>query len=189
MSGAAPLSARLSLMLTELRVPTIKRVAPDLCQQADKEGWPGQRLLEALMEHELAQRETRRIDRHRAEANLSPDKRLSNFDFSAVPSVSKAQVIALAEGHEWLGRGANVLLFGSPGVGKSHLVSGLCHALIEAGRRVYFSRCSVSGKPATSFPHARCLPRMPASTTTARRATWKEEDAGRTWARPPGGSC
>mgnify|MGYP000090616649 CR=1 FL=1 len=40
MSGAAALSGRLALMLTELRVPTIKRVAADLCQQSDKEGWP-----------------------------------------------------------------------------------------------------------------------------------------------------
>jgi DNA replication protein DnaC len=142
MSAGATLSARLGLMLTELRLPTIKRVVADICQQSDKEGWPGQRLLEALVEHELAEREARRIDRHRAAANLSPDKRLSNFDFAAVPSVSKAQVTALAEGTEWLDRGANVLLFGPPGVGKSHLVSGLCHALIEAGRRVYFSRCS-----------------------------------------------
>lgn len=142
MNGLASMSPRLGLMLTELRMPTIKRVAADLCQQADKEGWPGQRLLEALVEHELAERETRRIDRHRAEANLGPDKRLSNFDFSAVPSVSKAQVMALAEGLEWLDRGANLLLFGPPGVGKSHLVTGLCHALVEAGRRVYFSRCS-----------------------------------------------
>ena len=53
---------------------------------------------------------------------LSPDKRLSSFDFAAVPSVSKAQVMALAEGTEWLDRGANVLLFGPPGVGKSHLI-------------------------------------------------------------------
>lgn len=95
-----------------------------------------------LLEHELSERETRRMDRHRAESGLSPDKRLSSFEFAAVPSVSKAQVMALAEGHEWLDRGANVLLFGPTGVGKSHLVCGLGHALIEAGRRVLFTRCS-----------------------------------------------
>jgi DNA replication protein DnaC len=132
---------RLALMLSELRLPTIKRLAGDLCAQSDREGWPGRRLLEAVLEHEVAERETRRIDRHRAESQLSPDKRLSSFDFAAVPSVSKALVTALAEGHEWLDRGANVLLFGPPGVGKSHLVCGLGHALIEAGRRVLFTRC------------------------------------------------
>ncbi len=132
---------RLGLMLSELRLPTIKRIAGDLCAQSDREGWPGKRLLEAVLEHEVAERETRRIDRHRAESQLSPDKRLSSFDFAAVPSVSKALVTALAEGHEWLDRGANVLLFGPPGVGKSHLVCGLGHALIEAGRRVLFTRC------------------------------------------------
>jgi DNA replication protein DnaC len=135
-------SGRLGLMLTELRLPTIKRLASNLCTQSDSEGWPGQRLLEVVFEHEMAERETRRIDRHRAESALSPDKRLSSFDFAAVPSVSKAQVMALAEGHEWLERGANVLLFGPPGVGKSHLVCGLGHALIDAGRRVLFTRCS-----------------------------------------------
>ena len=132
---------RLGLMLSELRLPTIKRLAGDLCAQSDREGWPGRRLLEAVLEHEVAEREIRRIDRHRAESQLSPDKRLSSFDFAAVPSVSKALVTALAEGHEWLDRGANVLLFGPPGVGKSHLVCGLGHALIEAGRRVLFTRC------------------------------------------------
>lgn len=133
---------RLGLMLSELRLPTVKRLAHDLCEQSDREGWTGRRLIEALLEHEVAEREIRRIDRHRAESQLSPDKRLSSFDFAAVPSVSKAQVTALAEGHEWLDRGANVLLFGPPGVGKSHLVCGLGHALIEAGRRVLFIRCT-----------------------------------------------
>ena len=134
--------ARLELMLVELRLPSIRRLAGDLCAQSDREGWPGHRLLEALLEHEMNEREIRRIERHRAESALSPDKRLSSFDFAAVPSVSKAQVTALAEGHEWLDRGANVLLFGPPGVGKSHLVCALGHALIEAGRRVLFTRCS-----------------------------------------------
>ena len=142
MSGATLAAAgRLGIMLGELRLPTIKRLAEDLCAQSDREGWRAHRLLEALLEHELAERETRRLDRHRAESGLSPDKRLSNFDFAAVPSVSKAQVTALAEGTEWLDRGANVLLFGPPGVGKSHLVCALGHALIDAGRRVLFMRC------------------------------------------------
>jgi DNA replication protein DnaC len=143
MSGAAVESGgRLGMMLRDLRLPTIKRLATDLCAQSDREGWPGTRLLEALLEHELAERETRRIDRHRVESGLSPDKRLSSFEFAAVPSVSKAQVMALAEGQEWLDRGANVLLFGPPGVGKSHLVCALGHALIDVGRRVLFMRCS-----------------------------------------------
>ena len=142
MSGATITAGRLGLMLTELRLPTIKRLAADLCTQSDREGWPGHRLLEALLEHEIAEREARRIDRHRVESCLGPDKRLSSFDFAAVPSVSKAQVMALAEGQEWLDRGANVLLFGPPGVGKSHLVCGLGHALVDAGRRVLFTRCS-----------------------------------------------
>lgn len=141
MSGATVAEGRLGLMLTELRLPTIKRLAVHLCAQSDHEGWPGQRLLEALFEHEMAEREQRRIERHRAESALSPDKRLSSFDFAAVPDVSKAQVMALAGAHEWLDRGSNLLLFGPPGVGKSHLVCGLGHALIEAGRRVLFTRC------------------------------------------------
>jgi len=111
MSGATITAGRLELMLAELRLPTVRRLAAQVCAQSDREGWPAHRLLEALLEHELAEREQRRLDRHRAESCLSPDKRLSGFDFAAVPSVSKAQVMALAEGHEWLDRGANVLLF------------------------------------------------------------------------------
>ena len=139
---SAPTNARLSLMLNELRLPTMKRLAAEVCTQSDREGWPAHRLLESLLEHEMNEREVRRIERHRIESNLSPDKRLSGFDFAAVPSVSKAQVMALAEGHEWLNRGANVLLFGPPGTGKSHLISALGHALIDSGRRVLFTRCS-----------------------------------------------
>ena len=141
-AGTGNSAGRMGTMLNELRLPTMKRLADDLCAQSDREGWPGHRLLEALLEHELAERETRRLDRHRVESGLSPDKRLSSFDFSAVPSVSKALVTSLAEGHEWLNRGANILLFGPPGVGKSHLVCALGHALIDAGRRVLFTRCS-----------------------------------------------
>ena len=40
-------STRLGMMLTDLRLPTIKRLAGDLCAQSDTEGWPAHRLLEA----------------------------------------------------------------------------------------------------------------------------------------------
>ncbi|OIM95914.1 AAA family ATPase, partial [Bradyrhizobium elkanii] len=63
-----------------------------------------------------------------------------NFDFEAVPMISKAQVTALAAGDGWLGKGANLLLFGPPGGGKSHLASALGLALIENGWRVLFTR-------------------------------------------------
>ena len=47
--------------------------------------------------------------------------------------VSKAQVMALASGDAWLGKGANILLFGPPGGGKSHLSAALGLALVENG--------------------------------------------------------
>jgi DNA replication protein DnaC len=62
------------------------------------------------------------------------------FDFDAVPMVSKAQVQALAASEAWLEKGANLLCFGPPGGGKSHLAAALGMALIEKGWRVLFTR-------------------------------------------------
>ena len=129
-------AARLPLMLTDLRLPTIKRLWADLTAQSDREGWRAERLLSVLFEHEMAERETRRLARHRAESDLPPDKSIDSFDFAAVPSLSKPHVAALIEGDGWLEQGANVLLFGPPGVGKSHLIAAIGHGLIDRGWRV-----------------------------------------------------
>ena len=133
-------TARLGLMLGELRLPTIKTVWPRFAEQADKEGWPAARFLAAIAEHELAERDRRRIERHLAEARLPPGKTLDGFDFAAVPMLSKAQVMAVAAGDAWLAQGANLLLFGPPGGGKSHLAAAIGLALIEAGFKVLFTR-------------------------------------------------
>ena len=133
-------AGRLALMLGELHLPTVARLWPEFAARADKEGWPAARFLSALLEHELAERAQRRIERHRAESRLPPDKTLTSFDFGAVPMLSKAHVLALASGDAWLDKGATLLLFGPPGVGKSHLSAGIGHALIEAGYRVLFTR-------------------------------------------------
>ena len=132
----------LPLILNELRLPTVKRLWAALAEQANKDGWPAERYLAAVMEHELAERETRRLERHRLEAQLLPDKLLSSFDFTAVPNLSKAHVTALIEGDSWIEQGANLLLFGPPGVGKSHLVCAIGNGLIDRGYRVHFTRTS-----------------------------------------------
>jgi len=91
-------AARLELLLTDLRLPAVKLM------------W------KKLAEHEVAERGRRRIERHLAEARLPVGKTLATFDFEAVPMVSKAQVMALAAGDSWLEKGANLLLFGPPGL-------------------------------------------------------------------------
>src|SRR5690242_20855915 len=133
-------AARLCLALGDLRLPAIKTIWPDFATRADKEGWPAARFLASLIEHELAERSNRRIQRHLEEARLPPGKAFDSFDFEAVPMVSKAQVMALAAGDSWVNNGANLLLFGPPGGGKSHLAAALGFALVENGWRVLFTR-------------------------------------------------
>lgn len=135
-------AARLSLILNELRLPAIKHLWPSFAERSDKEGWPAARFLAAMAEHEIAERDRRRIERHLGEARLLPGKTLENFEFQAVPMVSKAQVMALCAGDSWLEQGANLMLFGPPGAGKSHLASAIGLALVEKGQRVLFVRTS-----------------------------------------------
>ena len=132
--------ARVELLLGELRLPGVKLMWAKLAAQSDKEGWPAARFLAALAELEVADRVRRRTERHMAEAKLPPGKTIAAFDFAHVPMVSKAQVMALAAGDAWLEKGANVLLFGPPGGGKSHLAAALGLALVENGWRVLFTR-------------------------------------------------
>jgi DNA replication protein DnaC len=133
-------AARIELLLGELRLPGIKLIWAALAQTADKEGWPAARFLAALAEQEMVERRRRRFERHLEEAKLPPGKTIEAFDFEAVPMISKAQVQALAAGDAWLENGSNLLCFGPPGGGKSHLAAALGLALIEKGWRVLFTR-------------------------------------------------
>jgi len=135
-------AAGVPIMLTELRLPTMKRLWADLAEKSNREGWPAERFLGALLGHELAERETRRLARARADSQLPPGKGLEQFDFSVVSTLSKAHVMALAEADSWLAQGHNLLAFGPPGVGKTHLLAGIGQAMIDRGHKVLFVRTS-----------------------------------------------
>ena len=111
-------------------------------ERADKEGWPAARFLAALAEHEVAERDRRRIERHLADARLPPGKTLDGFEFEAVPTISKAHVMAIRAGDGWIDQGANLILLGGPGGGKTHLASAIGLGLVEKGWRVLFARTS-----------------------------------------------
>lgn len=63
---------RLTLILNDLRLPAIKQAWPEFVARADTEAWPAARLLAALAEHEIAERDRRRIERHLLDARLPP---------------------------------------------------------------------------------------------------------------------
>src|SRR3546814_12269717 len=100
MSRNAPAidAQRLSLILNDLRLPAIKLIWPDFTTRADKEGWPGARLLAALAEHEIAERDRRRIERHLGEARLPPGKTLDSFAFDVVPMLPPPRTTRLCSG-------------------------------------------------------------------------------------------
>ena len=133
-------TARLPLLLGELRLPTIGKLWQSFTARADREGWPSARLLATLAELVLAERAQRRTQRHLLAARLPPGKTLGSSDFASVPMISHAHVTALASGDAWLKKGVNILLFGPSGSGKSHLGAALGHALVENGYRVLFTR-------------------------------------------------
>jgi DNA replication protein DnaC len=129
----------LPAMLTALRLPSFQAHWKAFTERADKEGWPAARLLAALAECEIAERETRRIQRHLNESHLPGGKTLATFDFAALPNVPRARIEALAAG-DWIDSGANLIAIGNSGAGKSHLLCAIGHALIEAGYRVLYTR-------------------------------------------------
>ncbi|MBK3403580.1 ATP-binding protein [Methylorubrum populi] len=80
---------------------------------------PTAHFIVALAEHESAEHDRLRIQRHLAEAHLPPRKMLDGFNFAAIPMLSKAQVMAVAADDAWLAQGANLLLFDPPAAGRA----------------------------------------------------------------------
>ena len=151
-------TARLPLLLRELRLPTIAAMWQDFTERADREGWPAARLLATLTELELAERDQRRIQRHLLEARLPPGKTLDSLDCTAVPMLSRAHVAALATGDGWIHRGGTSL-GGTPKAASVPRLPGF-RDRVWVGLR--HAPCATTGGCVCALNAARCSETMPA---------------------------
>ena len=142
MTATPSLEARLDAHLKELRLPGIRTCYAEAARQAIQETLSYEQYLLELLEREAETRTEHRIERWLRESKLPLEKSLEAFDLGRLPAKAKQQVAALLEG-SFLDRRENVLAFGNPGSGKTHLLCALCQELVRQERRVLYATCSL----------------------------------------------
>ena len=127
--------------LKQLHMPTIRGCYEQIAEQARKESFSYEQFLVELLKLECEARRQNRIARNLRASKLPSSKTLDNFDKKRLPAKVAAHLNILTDG-SFLKRCENVLAFGNPGSGKTHLLCAIGHQLIEQGRRVLFVSCS-----------------------------------------------
>jgi DNA replication protein DnaC len=130
--------ASLALLLRSLKLPTVAHHAEEVARLAEREGWTFEHYLHHLVELEVHERRRRRIERHLKESDLPRDKTLATLDRARLPIKIAKQLATLCDGG-FVERGDNLLAFGLPGRGKTHLVCAIGYELIQRGYRVLFT--------------------------------------------------
>jgi len=129
--------------LKELRLPTVRRCYEETARQAERETLSYERYLLEVIGRECEERRKTRIQRLLKESELPLEKSLPNFDVQRLPTKAQRQLRTLVEGG-FLDRKENVLVFGNPGSGKSHLLTALAQELVVTReRRIHFTTCAM----------------------------------------------
>ena len=124
--------------LKQLHLPAFLAHYARVAEDAARTNLSYERFLLALAEQEIAQREQQRQQRLIRAAHFPVLKELADFDFSAVPTLNKQQVLELAQGR-YIPLAEPILMVGNPGLGKTHLATALALAACRQGYRVRFS--------------------------------------------------
>jgi DNA replication protein DnaC len=120
-----------------LRLPTVADVMEDALLTAQREEWTLETFLQHLLEQEMAGRRERRITRLLKAAHFPPGKTLETFDQKRLPLRLRRQLPRLCDG-EFIDRAENILIFGLPGTGKTHLAAALGHEWAQRNYSVLF---------------------------------------------------
>ena len=125
-----------------LRLPAMRACYKELAELARRESLSYEQYLEELLEREWEERRHNRIERMLRASGLPLEKSMESFDRKRLPVKVIGMVSVLLEG-TFLYRAENVLAFGNPGSGKSHLLCAIGQEMIYLGRRVLFRPCEI----------------------------------------------
>jgi DNA replication protein DnaC len=111
-------------------------------RKAEQNSLTYEQFLLELAQHELSIRKDRRINKMLRASGLPIEKSLETFDLKRLPQKLALQVKTLLDG-AFIDKKENVLAFGNPGSGKTHLLSAIAQALIHQGRKIHFTTCTL----------------------------------------------
>lgn len=127
----------LESQLRALRLPTFVQNYRRFAEDAARNNQSYDRFLLALAEQEITQRDLNRQRQGLKAAHFPLLKELADFDFSAIPQLNKQRILDLARG-EYIKQTMPIILVGNPGLGKTHVATGLAAAACRQGYRVRF---------------------------------------------------
>jgi DNA replication protein DnaC len=143
MSATVEVRPALTGQLTELRLPTVRQCYEETARLAERETLSYEQYLLEVITRECEQRRKSRVQRLLKDSALPLEKSLGNFNVKRLPTKAQRQLRTLLDGG-FLDRKENVLVFGNPGSGKSHLLAALAQELVIVGeRKMHFTKCSL----------------------------------------------
>lgn len=133
---------KLEALLRSLNLKSFVRNYKDFAEKAHKQKLTHIAYLAELVQVESTERQSRKVERLIKGAKLPRGKTLDGFDLSKQPSLSPGRLKELAQG-DFLDLCENLLIFGIPGAGKTHLSSSLAREWCLRGRRIFYTTAAM----------------------------------------------
>jgi DNA replication protein DnaC len=127
--------------LKRLKLTVMDELLDNHLEMTAKEERSTLEVLDHLLDQEVKSKEDRVLEFRMRLAGFPMEKRLEDFDISFQPSLDPAVIRDLAS-LRFIQHAENVVFFGPPGVGKSHLALALGHEAVKQGFRVYYANVS-----------------------------------------------
>jgi DNA replication protein DnaC len=133
-----PSEERVAAALKRLQLTHLRDTLAAVLSEAAKEKWTYLEFLDRILGREVDSKQGKRIQMGMQIAHFPCVRTIETFDFAFQPSVDERLIRELSTGN-FIAHGQNVLIFGPPGVGKTHLAIGLGRKIVEQGHTARFT--------------------------------------------------